>query len=106
MIEVFKMVNDKYDSDLQPPIKLTDSDNIRNTKGNSKKWFMERCQKEVRRNLFRNRGIALWNDLPNKDIEAPSNKSFEKRQDKYWTQFKIKHNFDNCLDYQNQKNKL
>ena len=97
------MVNNKYDSDLQPPITLQDSVNIRNTRGNSKQLHKERCQKEVRRNFFRNGTITLWNDLPNNVIEAPSIKPFEKRLDKYLAQFKTKYNFDNCLDNKNQE---
>ena len=106
MIEVFKMVNNKYDSNLQPSIMLKDLVNIRNTRlGNSKKLYKERCQKEVRRNFFRNRTITLWNDLPNKVIEALSIKSFEKRLDKYSAQFKIKYNFESIIVWTMKINK-
>ena len=39
-------------------------------------------------------------------IEAPSTKSFEKRLGKFWCLFKIKFNFDNCIDFQKQKTDL
>ena len=65
--------------------------------------YKERYQKEVMINFFRNRAIALWNDLPNKVIEALSIKSFEKRLDKHKATFNIKYNLDNCLDCLNKK---
>ena len=54
----------------------------------------ERCNKETRRTFFKNRTIPFWNNLPNKVIEAPNTKSFEKRLDKFWSQFKIKFDFE------------
>ena len=61
----------------------------------------DRSEKKLLYELNKN----MWNDVPNKVIEALSIKSFENRLDKYWPQFKIKYNFDNCVDYQNQKPK-
>ena len=50
--------------------------------------------------------IPFWNGLPNKVIEAPSTKSFKEIRHKFWSQFNIKYNFDNCIDFQEQKSNL
>ena len=58
----------------------------------------------LRNQSFRNRIVPYWNELPDKVKEAPSIKSFECRLDKYWKIYKIKYSFDNCIEFEKQRN--
>jgi hypothetical protein len=99
MIEVYKMLNDCYDSDINPPLTLKTN---RRTRGHSKSLYKERANKETRKQFFRNRVVNFWNDLPETVVTAPSTKSFENRLDKYWQKFGIKYDFDKCIDFEKQ----
>ena len=100
MIEVYKMLSGSYDNNIKPPLLLKDDMNIRQTRGNGKMLYKEKCNKDIRRNFFRNRVINFWNDLPEKVVQAPSIKSFENRLDKYWRKYNIKYDFDKCLRFE------
>ena len=100
MIEVYKMTQGKYDSNIKPPITLKDDMNLRQTRGNSMMLYKAKCNKSIRRNFFRNRVINFWNDLPEKVVQAPSVKAFENRLDKYWNKYRIKYDFENCLKFE------
>lgn len=101
MIEVYKILNGGYDSDISPPIHTVNEDTI--TRGNKMKLSKPTFKKAARKNFFSVRVSNFWNELPNKVIEAPSIKSFERRLDLYWKKYDMKFNFDRCLDYETQK---
>ena len=57
----------------------------------------------LRKHSFHNRVVPYWNELPDKVKEAPSIKSFERRLDKYWRVYKIKYSYDNCIEFEKQR---
>ncbi|KAK4321860.1 hypothetical protein Pmani_007323 [Petrolisthes manimaculis] len=93
MIEVFKILNGHYDSEVNLHLEK----NTGSTRGNSHKLFKERCRTKGRQMFFRLRIVDVWNSLPDDVIGAGSVLSFEKRLDKYWQNQGIKFNFDEKL---------
>ena len=62
MLEVYKILNDIYDSQTVPFLPLhLDS----RTRGNSLKLKVNRCNYDVRKYSFCNRVVNSWNSLPN-----------------------------------------
>ncbi len=80
MIEVFKIINDRYDKDAN--IKLRTREN--NTRGHQQKLYKERANSKLRQMQFRIRVVDSWNSLPESIVNAPSVKSFERRLDRFW----------------------
>ena len=101
MIEVYKIVNSKYDEEIEPPISVRNEE-IRRTRGNKFKLTKKPFKKKIRSDFFSLRVSNPWNELPDKVVEAPSTKSFERRLDKFWTKFNIKYDFDRCILFEKQ----
>jgi hypothetical protein len=76
MIEVFKLTSGIYDTSL-PPIFKMNKDTI--TQDHSKKIYLQRANKNIRKNLFTLRTIQTWNILPEYVINAKTAKSIESR---------------------------
>ena len=73
MIEVYKLLHGKYDSDVSNIVKLhKDSDTREETRGHRLKLFIERACTNVRKESFSLRVTRLWNDLPEVVVTAPS----------------------------------
>ena len=104
LIEVYKMFNNHYDQQIPPPITKAREVHNRQTRGRESNLHKAKATREVRANFFRNRVVPFWNELPPKVIEAPSTKSFERRLDKYWKSYKIKYDFEKCLEFERQRN--
>ena len=72
MIEVYKLLQGKYDSDVSNIVKLhKDSDTREGTRGHSLKLFIERSRTNVRKESFSVRVTRLWNDLQEAVVTAP-----------------------------------
>ena len=84
MIEVYKLLHGKYDSDVSNIFKLH-SDTREGTRGHSLKLFIERACTNVRKESFSLRVNRLWNDLPEVVVTAPSVNSFKTRLDRHWS---------------------
>ena len=94
MIETFKILRGYYDSKVSDGILCLHTDrNSRNNRGHSLKLYKKRCKTKLKQNIFSHRIVNMWNDLPQKVIDAPSIVSFENRLDKHWQQQDIKYNF-------------
>jgi len=63
MIEIYKLLLGKYDSQvaLKLPLYLSDD---HHTRGNSRKLLVTRCHYDLRKYFFSNRIINIWNSLP------------------------------------------
>ena len=86
MIEVYKLLHGKYDSDVSNIIKLhKDSDTWEGTRGHSLKLFIERACTNVRKESLSLRVTRPWNDLPEVVVTAPSVNSFKNRLDRHWS---------------------
>ena len=84
MIEVYKLLHGKYDSDVSNIIKLHKSSDTREgTTGHSLKLFIERAYTNVRKETFSLRVTRLWNDLPEVVVTAPSVNSFKNHLDRH-----------------------
>ena len=102
MIEAYKISSKKYDPEIEPPLKYHSNNR---TRGNSKKLAKDinRSSRYIRKLCFSNRVVNLWNELPDTVVNAPSVISFESRLDKYWTKYRIKFDFDKCVQFEAQK---
>ena len=74
MIEVYKLLQGKYDSDVSNIVKLhKDSGTREGTRGfESLKLFLERARRNVRKESFSLKVTSLWNELPEVVVTAPS----------------------------------
>ena len=93
MIEVYKILTEKYDKDVNLYLER----NIGPTRGNNLKLAKGRCRTKRRQMYFTARIVNVWNSLPNYVIEARSVISFEKRLDNYWKDQAVKYNFEENL---------
>jgi len=90
MIEMYKIKNKLYDSDVTDFIK---SGIYNVTRGHKDRLFKQHARLNVRKNYFGLRTVKAWNQLPNAIVQAPSVKSFENRLDKWWENEEFLYNF-------------
>ena len=81
MIEVYKILNDQYDSAVCPT--LTRNFDAR-TRGNSLKLQLDHCKSNTRKFSFSVRVTKIWNSLPNTVVTASSLNGFKNRPDAFW----------------------
>jgi len=81
MIEVFKIINNLYDSSVAPS--LTRNLDTRN-RGNSLKLKVDRCKYDLKKYSFCNRVVNVWNSLPDSVVMANSMNSFKNKLDNFW----------------------
>lgn len=93
MIEVFKILNQYYDSEVNFNLKR----NTGPTRGNSMKLAKERCRTKKRQMFFSSRVVDAWNSLPDEVVAAESVLAFEKRLDRYWSNQRVKYSFEDKL---------
>ena len=94
MIEIYKLLQGKYDSDVSNIVKLhKDSDTREGTRGHSLKLLLERALTNVRKESISLRVTRLWNNLPEVVVTAPSIKSFKTRLDRHWNTGKFLYNY-------------
>ena len=94
MIQMYKLLTDNkdgYDKTLPQMFSYSNT----GLRGHSKKLFLPRTKKDIRKYNFNIRVVKIWNDLPEKVISASSLIAFEKRLDDYWKNQEIK--YDNYL---------
>ena len=96
-IEVYKMLNNHYDKEIDIPLRLS---KITRGDASKPKLIKSKIHKDIRANFFSNRVVNFWNKLPSSVTSAPSIKSFERRLDSYWGHLDIIYDFDKCLDYE------
>ena len=98
MIEVYKLLHGKYDSDVCNIIKLHKDSNTREgTRGHSLKLFIERACTNVRKESFSLSVTRLWNDLPEVVVTVPSVNSFKNRLDRHWSTEEFLYNYKAAL---------
>ena len=94
MIETYKLMTGCYDetaSNIMP--KRQESTTSLSTRGHIFKIFRQRAEKPIRQNFLSIRIVSEWNSLPEKIVEAPNLKIFERRLDHHWRQHDLKYNF-------------
>ena len=80
MIEVYKYLHGQYNVEKVPLL----LDEIRVTRGHSRRLKKERVETRQRRNHFRHRTVNRWNSLTEEVVSAPSLNSFKSRLDELW----------------------
>ena len=90
MIEVYKILHNKYDSDTNLSlVKQQDS----KTRGHSLKLVNIRCHYDLRKFSFSCRIVNVWNSLPEHIISAESTDTFKSRLDKFWSKQDLLYDF-------------
>ena len=81
MIEVYKILNNKYDAHVVPDLC---KNNNKRTRGNSLKLNVQRCKYNLRKFSFTIRIVNLWNSLPDSVVLADSVNLFKNKLDELW----------------------
>ena len=90
MIELYKMINGLYDPEACTLPSLHKDSAIRtSTRGNPQKLTIQWHKSELRKNSFSVRSAKLWNNLPEKVVNAPSDNAFKSRLDKHWSEQEV-----------------
>ena len=94
MIEVFKILNGFYDSNVTPPLNRNmDS----RTRGNCMKLALVRSKLDIRKYSFCPRVANAWNSLPDSVIVTPTINSFKNNLDKFWYSQEVYYNWKSEL---------
>jgi len=94
MIEVYKILHEKYDPEAASFLKLRkDCASRSGLRGHDLKLFQQRAKKNLRKNTFSLRIVSTWNKLPKEVVEAPSVNSFKNRLDKFWSKEDMLYNY-------------
>ena len=94
MIEIYKIINHKYDINTTLALRLN-SDYI--TRGNKHKLQQYHCKYDLRKYFFTNRIIGIWNSLPSHVVDVPSIDAFKNSLDKFWCMQDIVYDFEEEL---------
>ncbi len=99
MIEVYKVLNGKYDREVSCllPRRTTGDDQVA-THGHSKKLTKKRATRDQSKHMFTRRVTDMWNKLPERVVSAPSLFSFENRLNKHWRNMNIMFDFEASLE--------
>ncbi len=87
MIEVYKIMMEKYDSKVSSSLLNLRQDVVQSERvmrGNTKKLYTTAHRTKERKNFFSNRVVRLWNTLPESVVSAPSTDCFKNSLDKFW----------------------
>ena len=84
MLEVFKLINDYYDSDVNLHLLTRNEMNTSITRGHSKALYQSHSRLDVRKHSFSQRVVTIWNKLPEHVVTAPSINAFKNRFDEHW----------------------
>ena len=85
MIEVYNILNDKYDQDACTILKLWKDMAPRSSiRGTSLKLDPQRARTQLRKYSFAMRVAKYWNSLPEKIVTSKTLNTFNNRLDKYW----------------------
>ena len=91
VIEIFKIINGKYDRNAIP---MLNKSHNQNTRGNSFKLNIERTKYNKRKYSFCIRSASVWNSLPENVVQATSLNSFKNKVDKFWSTQDVLYNWE------------
>jgi len=90
MIETYKILSGKYDTNVVPNLKTT---GIQATWGDDLRIFKTHFKYDLCKFYFTNRVVDAWNSLPNWIVMANSTSTFKSRLDTYWQDQEIIYDF-------------
>jgi len=93
MIETYKIVSGKYQSDVTPTLYKS---SVHVTRGNDMRLEKSRVKYDLRKFSFSNNVVNIWNSLPNWVVSDITTNTFKARLDKFW------HNQDVVYDFKAQ----
>ena len=99
MIEMYKILSRKYDTNVTHFIKMSTQD----TRGHQYKIFKSFSKLNVRKYSFLHTCINYWNNLPKTVVDSPSVCSFERRLDKLWANEPAKYNYEFTIPVKPEK---
>jgi hypothetical protein len=93
MIELYKICNNIYDSDVTKNLLTfnTDLETRTSSRGHKFKLVQDRLKTRIRKQYFTKRVVKVWNNMPVHVVNAPSINSFKSRLDKCWQNQPIKY---------------
>ena len=94
MIEMYNIMQEKYDQEACPNIKLREG----TARGNNKNIFKTRARTKIRSHQFTNRTVDAWNNLPDSIIGAGTVGTFERRLDRFWRDQEVLFDCDQQLE--------
>ena len=94
MIDVYKIITGKYDNNA---LQLKVNNSV-NTRGNHYKLYQSHSRYDIRKYVFANRVLAIWNSLPDYVVIVESTVLFKKRLDKFWSNQAIYFNYEAPLE--------
>ena len=89
MVQTYKIVRD---IDIVDKDKLFTIVTETRTRGHKYKLFKRRSRLNIRKNVFSNRVVNTWNNLPSSVVVTPSVNSFKSRLNRHWTYHPSKFN--------------
>ena len=92
MIEVFKILTQKCDTQVTPALPL--SGNLRTRGHGSYKLLTRRSKYDLRKYSFSCRIVKLWNSLPDDVVTACSVNSFKNKLDDHWKHKEVYFNYE------------
>jgi hypothetical protein len=95
MVEVFKIINKKYNSHLAQEILTV---NRRGTRHNDRNVQVKFAHLNIRKNAFSNRIPKYWNTLPQHVVSAENVTTFEARLDRHWSNMPLKFNYKSAAN--------
>jgi ribonucleases P/MRP protein subunit RPP40 len=94
MIEVYKIINLKYDVNTTVALETCKDSK---TRGNRHKLNLNHCHYDLRKHFFTNRVVAIWNSLPDNVVDVNSINIFKNRLDSYWCMQDVVFDFESDL---------
>ena len=89
MIEVYKLLTNKYDDNTVHLDMNTD----KRTRAHTKKLVVKRCHYDVWKYSYCSRVVNIWNNLPSDVITGTSVNSFKNRSDTFWADYEVLYNY-------------
>ena len=90
MIEIFKIIHQKYDASCSTTLQFN---NGVDTRGNEYKLLNKSFHYDIRKYSFTAHTINTWNSLPNNIVDAESVNTFKTRLEKYWSRQPLLYDF-------------
>jgi len=90
MIETYKILHGIYDTAVSPVLP-TCQDSV--TRGNNFKLVKNFCRYDMRKYVFTQRIINMWNSLPVRVVNSSLVNSFKNNLDRFWSNQEMYYNF-------------
>ena len=94
VIEMYKILTNKYDNSIIPKIELNE---FIKTRGNNLKLNILESKHDLRKYSFCVRVPKIWNTLSNYVINSKNINSFQINLDNFWANKEIKYNYRAAL---------